>query len=294
MSIDFSKTFPLLPLRDAIVFPLTTRRILVGRDVSLKALEYAEAHDNEIILSAQKNVEQDQIENPMLDLYSVGVLARISNVTPFPNGCVKVVLEGDAVVDLRSIVSKNGFYKVTVSPRIPAITLKDKCGKFEAVLNQFREYSMHRNIAEGMVDALFTMDSHLNAFYGMIPFLQVSLDERQRLLEIGDIDALADRLLEVMQVAAINDNVMVRVQQSVRQKMAQQQKEWFISEQIRQLQDELDGDSGTSEPDQLLKKIKEKKFEPAIQEKLEEEISRMRLMQPTSPEYAVSRNYLDW
>ncbi|MCQ2105612.1 MAG: endopeptidase La [Fibrobacter sp.] len=290
---DFSKNYALLPLRDAVVFPLTTRRILVGRDISLKALEYAESHDNQIILAAQKNIEQEVIENPMLDLYSVGVLAHVSNVTPFPNGCVKVVLEGEIVVDLRSINMSEGFLQVTVSPRT-SILQSDKCEKLEMVLNQFKEYSMHRNIADGMVDALFTMDSHVNALYGIIPFLQVALDVRQTLLEVENIEALADRLLEIMKVAADNDTVMVKVQQNVRQKMAQQQKEWFISEQIRQLQDELDGDNGSSEPDQLLKKIKEKKFAPAIQEKLEEEISRMRMMQPTSPEYAVSRNYLDW
>ena len=295
MAIDFSKTFPLLPLRDAVVFPHTTRRILVGRDVSLRALEYAESHDGEIVLSAQKNIEQEDIENPMLDLYSVGIIAHVSNVTPFPNGCVKVVLEGDQVVDLRSIVTKDNFLMVTVSPHKPTITAADKSANFESVLTHFKEYSLHRNISEGMVDALFTMDSHINAFYGMIPFLQISLDERQRLLEIGDIDSLAERLIEIMQVASDTDTMMVKVQQNVRQKMAQQQKEWFISEQIRQLQDELDGENGNaSEPDQLLKKIKAKKFSQAIQEKLEEEIGRMKLMQPTSPEYAVSRNYLDW
>lgn len=295
MSFDFSKMYPLLPLRDAVVFPHTTRRILVGRDISLRALEYAEAHDGHIILSAQKNIEQEEIENPMLDLYSVGVLAHVSNVTPFPNGCVKVVLEGECVVDLRSIVTKDNFLSVTVTPHDPSIKPTDKCSRLESVLNQFKEYSMHRNISEGMVDALFTMDSHINAFYGMIPFLQISLDERQRLLEIGNLDELADRLIEIMQIAADTDTMMVKVQQNVRQKMAQQQKEWFISEQIRQLQDELDGESGgSSEVDQLLKKIKAKKFSATIQEKLEDEISRMRLMQPTSPEYAVSRNYLDW
>ena len=295
MSFDFSKTYPLLPLRDAIVFPHTTRRILVGRDVSLHALEYAESHDGEIILSAQKNIELEDIENPMLDLYSVGIAAHVSNVTPFPNGCVKVVLEGECVVDLRSITTKENFLSVTVSAHEPSITDADKSTHFESVLSHFKEYSLHRNISEGMVDALFTMDSHINAFYGMIPFLQISLEERQRLLEIGDIDNLAERLIEIMQVAADTDTMMVKVQQNVRQKMAQQQKEWFISEQIRQLQDELDGENGgSSETDQLLKKIKEKKFSAAIQEKLEEEIGRMKLMQPTSPEYAVSRNYLDW
>ncbi len=295
MALDTSKMYPLLPLRDAIVFPHTTRRILVGRDISLRALEYAESHDGEIILSAQKNIEQEEIENPMLDLYSVGILAHVSNVTPFPNGCVKVVLEGEQVVDLRSIAINNNYLTVTVSAHKPSITAADKSSRFETVLTQFKEYSLHRNISEGMVDALFTMDSQINAFYGMIPFLQISMDERQRLLEIGEIDELAERLVEIMQVAADTDTMMVKVQQNVRQKMAQQQKEWFISEQIRQLQDELDGENGnSSEPDQLLKKIKAKKFSAAIQEKLEEEISRMRLMQPTSPEYAVSRNYLDW
>ena len=295
MALDTSKSYPLLPLRDAVVFPHTTRRILVGRDISLRALEYAESHDGKIILSAQKNIEQEELENPMLDLYSVGILAHVSNVTPFPNGCVKVVLEGDCVVDLRSIATKDNFLMVTVSDHKPAITASDKSPRFETVLTQFKEYSMHRNISEGMVDALFTMDSQINAFYGMIPFLQISMDERQRLLEIGEIDQLAERLVEIMQVAADTDTMMVKVQQNVRQKMAQQQKEWFISEQIRQLQDELDGENGnSSEPDQLLKKIKAKKFSAAIQEKLEEEIGRMKLMQPTSPEYAVSRNYLDW
>ena len=295
MDFDYSKMYPLLPLRDAIIFPHTTRRILVGRDISLRALENAESNDGNIILSAQKNIEQEDIENPMLDLYSVGILAHVSNVTPFPNGCVKVVLEGQCVVDLRSIATKNDYLAVTVSPHSPSITAKDKTPRFEMVLTQFKEYSLHRNISEGMVDALFTMDSQVNAFYGMIPFLQISMDERQRLLEIGEIDELAERLIEIMQVAADTDTMMVKVQQNVRQKMAQQQKEWFISEQIRQLQDELDGESGNaSEPDQLLKKIKAKKFSPAIQEKLEEEVGRMKLMQPTSPEYAVSRNYLDW
>ena len=295
MALDTSKMYPLLPLRDSIVFPHTTRRILVGRDISLRALEYAESHDGEIVLSAQKNIEQEEIENPMLDLYSVGILARVSNVTPFPNGCVKVVLEGEQVVDLRSIATNKDYLTVTVSARKPSITAADKTPRFETVLAQFKEYSLHRNISEGMVDALFTMDSQINAFYGMIPFLQISMEERQHLLEIGEIDGLAERLIEIMQVAADTDTMMVKVQQNVRQKMAQQQKEWFISEQIRQLQDELDGENGnSSEPDQLLKKIKAKKFSAAIQEKLEEEISRMRLMQPTSPEYAVSRNYLDW
>ena len=295
MAFDFNKTYPLLPLRDAVVFPLTTRRILVGREMSLRALEFAENHNNEIILVAQKNVEQETLDNPMLDLYSVGVVARVANVTPFPNGCVKVVLEGDSIVDLRSIALRDGFLQVTVSPREHFIKAEDKSEKFEDVLNMFREYAMHRNIAEGMVEALFTMDSHINAFYGMIPFLSISLSEKQALLEMETIDALADRLISLMQVAQENENVMIRVQQNVRQKMAQQQKEWFISEQIRQLQDELDGENGgASEPDQLLKKIKAKKFSKAIEEKLEEEIGRMRMMQPTSPEYAVSRNYVDW
>jgi ATP-dependent Lon protease len=198
-------------------------------------------------------------------------------------------------VDLRSIVLRDGFLQVTVSPKEHFVKPEDKCERFEDVLNVFREYALHRNIAEGMVEALFTMDSHVNAFYGMIPFLHVSLAEKQALLEVDSIDALAERLINLMQLAQDNENVLIRVQQNVRQKMAQQQKEWFISEQIRQLQDELDADNGgASEPDQLLKKIKAKKFSQAIEEKLEEEIGRMRMMQPTSPEYAVSRNYVDW
>ncbi len=282
-------------MRDAVIFPFTTRRILVGRDISLKALEYAEAHNGEIILVTQKDVEQEDIVNPLLDLYTVGVAAHVSNVTPFPNGCVKVVLEGEEVVDLRSVVMKDGFLQVTVSPRKVAAGSKDKTDCFAEVLTNFREYAAKRNIAEGMVDAFFGMDSQLNAFYGIIPFLQISLAEKQNFLEAESLDDMGAKLLALMSITDDNENVLVKVQQNVRQKMAQQQKEWFISEQIRQLQDELnDGENSSSEPDQLLKKLKAKNFSPAIMEKMEEEIARMRLMHPTTPEYAVVRNYIDW
>jgi ATP-dependent Lon protease len=295
LSFDFSKTYPLLPLRDAVVFPMTTRRILIGREISLRALDQAESTGSEIILVSQKNLEQEVLENPMLDLYSVGVAARVDSVTPFPNGCVKAVLEGVQIVDLRSINMADGYMQVTVSERKNSIKLTDKSSRFAEVLTQFRAYSLKHNIADGMMDALFSMDSQINTLYGIIPFLQISLGERQNLLECDSIDDLTNHILALMQVMDENENVLVRVQQNVRQKMAQQQKEWFISEQIRQLQDELDGDSaGASEPDQLLKKIKAKNFTPAILEKLEDEVSRMKLMQPTSPEYAVSRNYIDW
>ena len=285
----------MLPLRDAVVFPMTTRRILVGREMSLHAIEHAENNDNVIVLVAQRDVTVEELQNPMLDLYTVGVMARVSNVTPFPNGCVKVVLEGEEVVDLRSILMQNGFLNVTVSPRKNSIQLNSKTTLFDEVLTKFREYATKRNIAEGMVDAFFGMESQLNAYYGMIPFLQVSLAEKQSFLEMESLDEMSEKLLALMSFTDDNENVLVRIQQNVRQKMAQQQKEWFISEQIRQLQEELDGDGdGSSEPDQLLKKIKAKKFSPAIVEKLEDEIGRMKLMQPTSPEYAVSRNYIDW
>lgn len=294
-TFDFKKSFALLPLRDAVVFPMTTRRILVGREMSLKALEYAEAHDNEIILAAQMDINMEEIKNPMLDLYSVGVAAHVSNVTPFPNGCVKVVLEGEFVVDLRSIVVEDGMFKATAAPRKEVAKENEKSKAFSEVLTKFREYAVKRNIAEGMVDAFFGMENHLNAYYGMIPFLQVSLAEKQSFLEMNSLDEMAERLMALMEVSEDNENVLVKVQQNVRQKMAQQQKEWFISEQIRQLQDELnDGENGTAEPDQLLKKLKAKNFSPAIMEKMEEEISRMRLMHPTTPEYAVCRNYVDW
>ena len=255
----------MLPLRDAVVFPMTTRRILVGREMSLHAIEHAENNDNVIVLVAQRDVTIEELQNPMLDLYTVGVMARVSNVTPFPNGCVKVVLEGEEVVDLRSIIMQNGFLNVTVSPRKNSIQLNSKTKLFDEVLTKFREYATKRNIAEGMVDAFFGMESQLNAYYGMIPFLQVSLAEKQSFLEMESLDEMSEKLLALMSFTDDNENVLVRIQQNVRQKMAQQQKEWFISEQIRQLQEELDGDGdGSSEPDQLLKKIKAKKFSPAI------------------------------
>lgn len=289
-----TESYPLLALRDAIIFPSTARRILIGRDISLKALQYAENNGRKIILSLQKDIEQETLKNPIEELHKVGVLARVGEVTPFPNGSVKAVISSERIVDLRSVDSKKGFLTASVTNHKPIIAKTDKTKLFDLVVSDFKNYSISRNIDEGMIDALLGMNSQLDSLYGMIPILQISLEERQALLEAKSIGDIAVIIMSVMHAVSDTDKIMTKVQQSVHQKMAQQQKEWFISEQIRQLQEELNDNGEASEIDSLLKKIKSKNFSKAIQEKLEEEIGRMRLMQPTSPEYAVSRNYLDW
>lgn len=289
-----TESYPLLALRDAIIFPSTARRILIGRDISLKALQYAENNGRKIILSLQKDIEQETLKNPIEELHKVGVLARVGEVTPFPNGSVKAVISSERIVDLRSVDFKKGFLTASVTNHKPIIAKTDKTKLFDLVVSDFKNYSISRNIDEGMIDALLGMNSQLDSLYGMIPILQISLEERQALLEAKSIGDIAVIIMSVMHAVSDTDKIMTKVQQSVHQKMAQQQKEWFISEQIRQLQEELNDNGEASEIDSLLKKIKSKNFSKAIQEKLEEEIGRMRLMQPTSPEYAVSRNYLDW
>ena len=134
----------MLPLRDAVVFPMTTRRILVGREMSLHAIEYAENNDNLIVLVAQRDVTVEELQNPMLDLYTVGVMARVSNVTPFPNGCVKVVLEGEQVVDLRSILMQNGFLNVTVSPRKNLVSPQIRISLLIHEVPRIRDEAQHR------------------------------------------------------------------------------------------------------------------------------------------------------
>lgn len=153
MSFDFSKSYPLLPLRDTVVFPFSSRRILVGRDVSLRALEAAGKGDGTIVLVSQRNVEQETLDNPMLDLFSVGVVAHVGPVNPFPNGCVKVILEGLQIVDLRSITVDGNYMRVTISPRKNEIKPEDRTSRFNEVMVLFKDYSARHEIAEGMLDA---------------------------------------------------------------------------------------------------------------------------------------------
>ncbi len=294
VALDLSHDFPLLPLRDALVTPGASTRVLVGREISQNALQASRAYHDLILLALQPDPDKDAVS--LEDLPKVGVLAHVQSVSSLPNGCWRVLLEGIVIVDLVNpeILADRNYFSAHISLRHYA-PVDDSLSKVIAKegVRLFERYAGLQNLSPDIVHDVMAKDDPFSTYMAMLPFLRVTPAQKQKALEQENLDSLGRAINAYLQAALDVECVVEHVRDDVQQKMQQNQKDWLISEQIRMLQSEIsDGDG--DEIDKLEQKVKEKRFSAAIQEKLDEEFGRMRLMQPASPEYAVSRNYIDW
>ncbi len=291
--LDLRNPIPLLPMRDAVILPGTSTKILVGRERSLQAL-HACSKSEMILLVLQK---EESVENPTMDdLYSVGVVARMVQMLPLPNGFFKVLFESVIAVDIAQ-VQKNvaGYLEAMVTPRNFYFDLpEDSKKQARLILEQFKKYAAQTNIPNDLLDFIDDAETPIQVYLGMVPFLRLSLREKQRILEQTSFSEIASIIESALQALSDMEHLNRRVQTEVQKRIQQSQRDWLISEQIRLLRRELSTDDSYSEIDDLVEKLKAKNFTAEIQEKLNEEIARLRMMPPASPEYAQIRTYLDW
>ncbi len=294
VALDLSHDFPLLPLRDALVTPGSSTRVLVGREISQNALQVSRSYHDLILLALQPDPEKEVVSPE--DLPLVGVLAHVQSVSPLPNGCWRVLLEGVVVVDLirPEKLEERNYFSSKISLRHYA-SVDDSLTKVIMAdgVRLFEQYAALQNLSQDLIADVKSKEEPFSTYMAMLPFVRVSPAQKQKALEQETLDGLGRVINAYLQAALEAESVVEHVRDDVQQKMQQNQKDWFISEQIRMLQNEI-SDGDTDEVEKLVQKVKEKHFSKAIQEKLDEEFARMRLMQPASPEYAVSRNYIDW
>lgn len=295
LMLDLNQPLPLLPLRDSLVLPSTSSRVWVGREISLAALQAAdEKHHGTILLVLQKD---PTVENITLDdLHGIGVLARIMQVTTMPKGFCKVLFEGLFAVDiLNAKVKKNSYWEALAVPR-PAYFNPSEENKKRAldILQLFRDYAERSNIPSDLLDSLTSTDLPLQIYFSMVPFLRLSLEDKQSLLSCLNLESVAEKVESSLQALLEMEKTQKRVHSEVQRRMQQSQKDWLISEQIRLLQNELSNSDPSTDIDLLQKKLKAKNYPEDIQEKLDEECARLRLMPPASPEYSQLHNYLEW
>ena len=294
VALDLSHDFPLLPLRDALVTPGSSTRVLVGREISQNALQASRSYHDLILLALQPDPEKEVVSPE--DLPLVGVLAHVQSVSPLPNGCWRVLLEGVVVVDLirPEKLEERNYFSSKISLRHYA-SVDDSLTKVIMAdgVRLFEQYAALQNLSQDLIADVKSKEEPFSTYMAMLPFVRVSPAQKQKALEQETLDGLGRVINAYLQAALEAESVVEHVRDDVQQKMQQNQKDWFISEQIRMLQNEI-SDGDTDEVEKLVQKVKEKHFSKAIQEKLDEEFARMRLMQPASPEYAVSRNYIDW
>src|SRR5215208_6907567 len=291
---------PVLPLRDVVVFPYVVIPLLVGRAASLTALEAAAADDNVVLLVAQRSGE---IQEPSAaDLYRVGVVARIHQLARLPNGTTKVLVEGVARARVTRYAPATGHLRAAVVPDPFAgqprtepgagPTGADALGRRAVAL--FEEYvSLHRRLPDEVLSLVQGTASAERQAFAIAAHLGVKHELRQRLLEAGSLIALFDELTRLLASEVEILRLERKIEDDVRGSVFQNQREFYLQEQLKAIHRELGHDDG-DDLAELEAQLSAKRLPEAAQARAWRELRKLRRTSPLSPESAVARNYLDW
>ena len=288
-----TRRLPMMPIRDVVIFPYMMTPFVVGRESSVRALEEALAADKKIFLATQHDASVDE---PRPDeIYSVGTIANIVQSLKLPDGNIKVLVEGVERGKIVSVTEDEGFfravvktfhYKVEAGAQLDALVTR-VTGLFEQYVKLSQNLNYETMIAAIRVDEPGKLADTVGAN------LQLTIEEKQELLEIFDpIDRLT-RVAEMLDIEIEKLNVDRTIQGRVKRQMEKAQKEYYLNEKIKAIQKEL-GRGEKSEIDELKKKIESAGMTKDAWDKAMAELKRLENMPPMSAESTVSRNYLDW
>ena len=289
------KTLPLLTLRDVIIFPGTIAPIFIGREKSLNSLLAAKKIEDgqHILLTTQK--KQDIEEPKANDLYKVGVLAKIIQTVKLPNNNAKILVEAINRVKLASINGKDMFISdYTIIPDKEVSDLAALNDSTQASLEAFKEYA--RANKKINLEILNILGEQKNPGYItniIASHLTCKLETKQSLLEQTDILKRSEMLNEIITTESTHIDTEQSVQQRVKQQIEKTQRDFYLNEQMKALQQEMDGGNEKSDFFDLEKKIKRLKLSKEAQEKAESELKKLKMMNQMSAESSVVRNYLE-
>lgn len=288
-----TRRLPMMPIRDVVIFPHMMTPFVVGRESSVRALEDALAGDRQIFLATQHDAGVDDPRPE--DIYAVGSIAKIVQSVRMPDGNIKVLVEGVERAKILSVSDEDGFYRATLrvmSPRPEPIPNQDNLvSRVTSLYEQYVKLSQNVNY-ETMIAAIRVDDAgKLADTVGAN--LQLTIEEKQELLEIFDPADRLTRVADLLDIEIEKLNVDRQIQGRVKRQMERAQKEYYLNEQIKAIQKEL-GRGEKSEFDELRKKIDAAGMSEDAKQKSLAELRRLEQMPPMSAESTVSRNYLDW
>ncbi len=293
-SIPTSDRIPVLPLRDVVIFPYVVIPLLVGRAASLAAIEAAVAEDKIILLVAQKDGEKQ--EPAAGDLHRTGVVARILQVTRMPTGTTKVLVEGIARARITRYVPGGDFLRAATAP-LPFPDAKpdpETTALSRRVMAAFEEYvSLHRRIPAEIVAIIQGTESEERQAYGVAAHVAIRFELRQKLLESDTLKGLLEMLAELLNGEIELLRLERKIDDDVRGAMFQNQREFYLQEQLRVIHREL-GEEDSDDFLELEAAIKKKALPEAVETRAMRELRKLRRMPPMSPEFTVARNFLDW
>nr|WP_321509312.1 endopeptidase La [uncultured Celeribacter sp.] len=289
------QSYPVLPLRDIVVFPHMVVPLFVGREKSVKALEEVMAQDKQILLAAQMD---PSVDDPDVDgIFRVGVLANVLQLLKLPDGTVKVLVEGETRVRLTEFHDNEAFFEAQIEP------LEETSGEqtaIAALLRSVREEFEHyakvkKNVPEEALAAVAETRDPAKLADLVAGHLGVEVDQKQKLLETLSVDERLEAVYGLMQGEMSVLQVEKKIKTRVKSQMERTQREYYLNEQMKAIQKELgDGEDGANEIAELEEKIAATKLSKEAREKADAEVKKLKNMSPMSAEATVVRNYLDW
>ncbi len=288
-----TRRLPMMPVRDVVIFPHMMTPFVVGRESSVRALEEALATDKKIFLATQHDATVDE---PRPDeIYQVGTIVNIVQSLRLPDGNIKVLVEGLERARIVSVTDEEGFFRAVVRTfqfRIePGPQLDALIARVTSLFEQYVKLSQNVNY-ETMVAAI-RVDDPGRLADTVAANLQLTIEEKQELLEIFDPIERLNRIADMLDIEIEKLNVDRAIQGRVKRQMERAQKEYYLNEKIKAIQKEL-GRGEKSEIDELKKKIEAAGMTKDAYEKAMAELRRLENMPPMSAESTVSRNYLEW
>ena len=290
-----SKILPLLPLRGLLVFPYMVIHLDVGREKSVNALEYAMIQDREIFLSTQRDA---QVEDPgPEDIYDIGTIVEVKQLLKMPGGTHRVLVEGLRRAKVLRYIDAEGFFKAEIE-EVPEEY--EKTPETKALVRNlvylFEQYvKQGKKIAPETVVNVVAIEEPNRLADLIAAHLTLKIPERQKLLEALDIKDRIEKLSAILTSEIEILEIERKINLRVRKQMEKTQKEYYLREQLKAIQNELgDRDEKGSEAEEYRQKISEAELSDEIEEKALKEVERLEKMPPMVAESAVIRNYLDW
>ena len=287
--------YPVLPLRDIVVFPHMIVPLFVGREKSVRALEDVMKDDKQILLVTQKNAAQD--DPTSADIYSVGTIGTVLQLLKLPDGTVKVLVEGGQRARIVRFAENEAFFQAY------AETIEEKAGEqqeLEALartaVSQFEQYiKLNKKIPPEVLVSINQIEDPSKLADTLASHLALKIPEKQELLEAETVSERLEKVFGYMESEIGVLQVEKRIRSRVKRQMEKTQREYYLNEQLKAIQKELgEGEDGRDELAELEERINKTKLSKEARDKAQAEVKKLRTMSPMSAEATVVRNYLDW
>ncbi len=289
-----TKLYPLMPLRDIVIFPHMVAPLVVGRKKSIQALEDAMEKKTDILLVTQQKPTVDDPDTD--DLYSWGTLASVMQLLRLPDGTIKALVEGKTRAKIISYVPNDNFLQAEVEERIDITEPTAELTAFERELRKyFEDYAAgNKKIAKEILSSVQVIDNPLKLLNVICAHLPLKSDEKQVILELEPLTARMEKVLEILDREIEMGELEKKINAKVKMRMGKTQRDYYLGEKVREIQTEIgQNEDGLDEMGELEELIKNKKMPALAKDKAMKEFKKLRSMPPMSAETTVVRNYID-